>query len=266
MRFLVTFFLLCSLTTAFATKPTTDNTRIGYCYLNENTEVMRESLGDEAFPMQSTFKLALVGAVLAHADHNPKWLNQTIQIHQANLVEWSPITEKYLNQHITIKQLAEAALRYSDNTAANLLLDQIGGPEALNRFAPELYLVHHEPNLSSHPNTKTDISTPCGMLFRLRVLLNSPKLSNNSRAQLKQWLLTNTTGNKRIRSGVPKGWSVGDKTGTGSYGVTNDIAVIYPPKAKPIYLAIYRVSDQIDAKHDEQALADLTHTLLSNLK
>ena len=265
------YVALLSLFTNF-TNFATASAKLGYCFFNENTGEIRENHGHEAFPMQSTFKLVLVAAVLRQAQENPKGLNYLIPVHQSDLVEWSPITKNFVKHSMTLKQLAEAALRYSDNSAANLLLDHIGGPNVLNRYAKNLikandfFLVNHEPNLSSKPNQRSDTCSPCGMLECLRVLLNSPNLSEHSRTLLKQWLLTNTTGAKRIRGGVPKSWPVGDKTGTGSYGITNDVAVIYPPKAKPIYLSIYRITDQIDATQDEKALADLTHTLLSSLK
>ena len=32
-----------------------------------------------------------------------------------------------------------------------------------------------------------------------------------------------------IRAGVPKNWIIGDKTGRGSNGTTNDIAIMRPP-------------------------------------
>lgn len=39
----------------------------------------------------------------------------------------------------------------------------------------------------------------------------------------------NATGDKLIRAGVPTDWVVGDKSGAGSYGTRNDIAIVWPP-------------------------------------
>ena len=81
-------------------------------------------------------------------------------------------------------------------------------------------------------------------------------LAAPERARLTKWLRTNTTGDALIRAGVPDGWTVGDKTGTGStYGTRNDIAVLWPPDREPIVLAIMSNRHAPDAEHDDRLLA-----------
>jgi beta-lactamase class A len=48
---------------------------------------------------------------------------------------------------------------------------------------------------------------------------------------------------------------VGDKTGTGSYGTANDIAVLWPPQRKPIVLTIFTTRREKDAEARSDILA-----------
>ena len=79
------------------------------------------------------------------------------------------------------------------------------------------------------------------MLANLRALLLGDALSPASRAQLETWLEENKTGGEMIRAGLPNDWRVGDKTGRGGEGATNDIAILRPPGRAPILLAVYSV-------------------------
>ena len=72
-------------------------------------------------------------------------------------------------------------------------------------------------------------------------------LGKTQRTLLQNWLKGNTTGGESIRAGVPAGWTVGDKTGSGGYGTTNDIAVLWPPSGAPLVLAVYFTQSEKDA-------------------
>ena len=61
-----------------------------------------------------------------------------------------------------------------------------------------------------------------------------------------------------IRAGVPKTWSVGDKTGRGANGATNDIAIMRPPGRAPILLAIYSLGSTATANDRSAAIAEVT--------
>ncbi|MBJ8206493.1 serine hydrolase, partial [Bacillus cereus] len=79
-----------------------------------------------------------------------------------------------------------------------------------------------------------DTSTPKAIAKTLQSFTLGTVLPSEKRELLVDWMKRNTTGNKLIRAGVPKGWEVADKTGAGSYGTRNDIAIIWPPNKKPI--------------------------------
>ena len=50
-----------------------------------------------------------------------------------------------------------------------------------------------------------------------------------------------------IRAGVPRDWRIGDKTGRGAHGATNDIAILRPPGKAPILVAVYCVDSSVSS-------------------
>ena len=167
-------------------------------------------------------------------------MQQRIKYQQRDLVTYSPITEQHVKDGMTVAALCAAAMQYSDNTASNLLMKILGGPEAVTAFARSIgdrqfRLDRWETALnSSIPGDRRDTSTPNAMGQSLQRLALGNALEPHLQAQLQAWLRGNTTGAARIRAGVPADWQVGDKTGTGDYGTANDIAVLWPPRRSPV--------------------------------
>ena len=216
---------------------------------------------DERFPLCSTFKVLAASAILHWSAQNSGLLEQRIQYTQSQIVANSPITEKHLAQGMTVAELCAAALQYSDNTAANLLLRTLGGPSALTAFARSIgdekfRLDRWETALNTCiPGDVRDTSTPRAMGRTVRNLVVGDALPEEQRARLWNWMLGNTTGDKRIKAGTPATWKVGDKTGSGDYGTANDIAVLQPPGRKPIIVAIYSTQPEKDAKFRNETVA-----------
>lgn len=162
---------------------------------------------------------------------------------------------------MSISELCQAAVSESDDTAANLLIKKLGGPQVVTDFArsigdQDFRLDRTEPTLNSAiPGDPRDTTTPESMTQSLNKVLLGNILAPTQRELLKTWLKDNILGDKRIRAGVPKTWTVGDKTGTGEYGTTNDIGIIWPPGSAPIILTIYFAQDKKDAAHREDVLA-----------
>ncbi|EUC14375.1 class A beta-lactamase [Paraburkholderia hospita] len=213
---------------------TADGSYVGY----------RES---ERFPMCSTFKLLVVALVLKRSMAERGLLDERVRYGDADLVANSPVTKRRVGEGMTIGELSAAALQHSDNTAANLLLTAVGGPEVLNQFALSIGdewfdLLRGEPEVNaSVPGDMRDTTTPRAMMLDVqKLLLADDVLGPQQREQLKAWMLGNATGAARIRAAVPgSGWLVADKTGSGDYGTANDVAVVYPPSAAPFVIAVY---------------------------
>lgn len=242
--------------------------RLGVFALNTADGQQVQRRADERFAFCSTFKLVLVGAVLARG---PALLKQTIRYQSADLVTYSPITSKFAGQGMSVAELCAATLQYSDNTAANLLIHRLGGVAAVTAFARAIgdqafRLDRMETQLNSAvPGDLRDTTTPAAMAETLNQLVLGEVLAPAARKQLKDWLLGNTTGDSRIRAGVPRGWLVGDKTGTGDYGCTHDVGIIWPPGSgkAPIVLTVYFTQPGKDDKARSEVIAEATRIALA---
>ncbi|WP_413797644.1 class A beta-lactamase [Streptomyces iranensis] len=215
----------------------------------------------ERFAFASTFKALAAGAVLRK--YKLSGLDRVIRYSKDDLVDYSPVTEKHVDTGMSLGALCDAAVRYSDNAAANLLLDELGGPKGLDATLEKLgddviQMENIEPELSRWvPGETHDTSTPRAMAKDLRAFVLGDVLGKGERAQLTKWLRTNTTGDELIRAGMPKGWQVGDKTGNGSYyGARNDIAVVWRPDAAPLVVAIMSYRGDKDTPFDNKLIAD----------
>ena len=226
---------------------------------------------DQRFPMCSTFKAVLAGAILARTVQIPGLLDKALALPKDRFVEYSPITGKHVDGEMSVAQLCAAALQYSDNTAGNALLRELGGPDQLSHYARGLgdarfRLDRWETELNSAvPGDERDTTTPLAMARTLQKLLVLDGLPQAPQAQLRDWMLGNTTGAERIRAGVPAGWQVADKTGTGSYGSANDIAVVYPPGRAPVILAVYTRQRTKDAEARSDIIAKAARIALGTL-
>jgi beta-lactamase class A len=59
---------------------------------------------------------------------------EPIAVEEADLVDYAPVTEAMVGDTMSVGDLCFAALDTSDNTATNLLIDLIGGPQAVTDF------------------------------------------------------------------------------------------------------------------------------------
>ncbi|MDT0469634.1 class A beta-lactamase [Streptomyces gibsoniae] len=214
----------------------------------------------ELFPMCSTFKTIAVAAVLRDLDHSGEFLAKLIRYTEKDVTEsgYAPITglPDNLADGMTVAALCAAAIEYSDNTAANLLLRELGGPSAVTRFCSSTgdrvtRLDRREPDLNSaEPGRVTDTSSPIAIGRTYGRLTLGDALEAGDRQRLTGWLLRNTTSGKRFRAGLPKDWTVADKTGTGGYGTANDVGIAWPTGRGPIVMTV------LSTKHDVAAPAD----------
>lgn len=236
--------------------------RLGVFALDTGSGATLGHRGSERFPMCSSFKAVLAASMLARSSRQPDWLAHRVRYAKADLVSYSPVTERHVGEGMTVAELCAATVQYSDNGAANLLMAQSGGPQALTAFARSqgdstFRLDRIEPALNSAiPGDERDTTTPEAMARLLQRLVLGEGLPPQERQQLADWLRGNTTGARRIRAGVPAAWTVGDKTGTGAHGSASDIGIVWRPGAAPLALAIYTTRPAADAPADEAVIAE----------
>jgi len=227
---------------------------------------------EERFPMCSTFKFLAAAAVLKRVDGGQQELDRFVSYDAKDILEYAPVTKAHLKDGgMTLGALCAAAIEQSDNTAGNLLLDTIGGPTGLTNFARSIgdettRLDRKEPELNSaSPGDERDTTTPAAMCADMQRLLLGKLLSESSRQQLEDWLRQNETGSQMIRAGVPKTWTVGDKTGRCGNGATNDVAIIRPPASAPILVAIYSMGSASSAQDRTAIVAEAARAVVESL-
>ncbi|MFO1246777.1 MAG: class A beta-lactamase [Alphaproteobacteria bacterium] len=238
---------------AFASLEKSSGARIGVAAWDSGSGKIIHYRADERFIPCSSFKLSLAALVLQRADAGKERLNRVIHYPPPTLGV-SPATTKNQATGMKVVDLCEAAVIYSDNTAANLLLDAVGGPAGVTAFWRSLgdkvsRLDDNEPALNQ-PDPIRNTATPAAMLGNLKVMLLGDALSNPSLARLLGWMHANTTGATTLKAGLPPDWKVGDKTGRNpAHGFVADLAIITPPHRKPILAVCYA------AKGDDAVVA-----------
>ncbi|MGM1059497.1 class A beta-lactamase [Saccharothrix sp. Mg75] len=226
---------------------------------------------DRRFAYASTVKALAVGALLRQ--RTIPELDEVVTYAQADVVAHSPVTAGRVATGVTLREAADAAIRLSDNTAANLLFRALGGPAGLGAELRGVgdtttHVDRVETQLNeAAPGDVRDTSTPRALAGSLRAFTLGDALPGDEREFLVGLLRANTTGDDLIRAGLPADWVVGDKTGAGGHGTRNDIAVAWPPGgAAPVVLAVMSTRGTPGAGHDDALIARAAGVVADHLR
>ncbi|MEU0874500.1 class A beta-lactamase [Nocardia brasiliensis] len=245
--------------------------RLGVYALDTASGATIAHRADERFAFCSTFKGLAAAAVL---QRNPlSHLDTVVRYTEEDLTKNAAITPRHVATGMTIRDLCDAAVRYSDGTAGNLLLRDIGGPAELTAYLrglgdPVTRMDRIEPAITeATPGDPRDTSSPRALGTDYQRIVLGDALPEDKRAFLRDLLERNATGAGavRVRAGVPQGWKVADKTGTGEYGTLNDIAIVWPPDRAPLVLSIMSSKATADAEYDQALLAEAAAYVASTL-
>ncbi|WP_423783629.1 class A beta-lactamase [Gibbsiella quercinecans] len=247
------------------------NARVGYAELDLASGKLLESYRpQEHFPMMSTFKVLLCGAVLSRVDSGHEQLDRRIRYHQRDLVEYSPVAEQHLSDGMTVAELCRAAITMSDNTAANLLLSTIDGPQELTAFLRKTgdqvtRLDRWEPELNEAlPGDERDTTTPENMAQTLRQLLTGKTLTATSQKQLMDWMAADKVAGPLLRSVLPAGWFIADKTGAGERGSRGIVAALGPDGKPSRIVVIYLTGTQATMDERNKQIAEIGELLIKH--
>ncbi|MER5375850.1 class A beta-lactamase [Streptomyces sp. NPDC002553] len=246
--------------------------RLGVYAHNVRTGETVRHRADTLFPICSLFKTLAAAAVLRDLDRGGEVLSRRIHYTAADLVEHSDVTKEHLATGMTIAELCEAAICWSDNTAGNLLLRELGGPTAITRFArslgdPVTRLDRWETELNSgEPWRISDTTSPRAIGRTYARLVLGDALSRPDRALLTDWLLHNKTSDTRLRAGLPSSWAVADKTGGGSYGTNNNVGIAWTEDGTPLVLSLMSRKFDQDAASENKLIADTARLLADALR
>ena len=245
--------------------------RVGVSLVDTASEMSWFHREDERFLMNSAVKVPICGAVLARVDAGGLSLTDTLPVRRDAILSYAPITEQQVGAEMTLGDLCLAALDMSDNTAANMLLDHIGGPQAVTAFFRAIgdetsRLDRPEPELNAFvPGDPRDTTTPAAMSETLRRLLLGDALSPGGRAQLADWMSVGGVTGNLLRADAPDGWLVLDKSGSGSH-TRNIIAVIIPEGGAPWIVTIFISDVDADFETRNAALQQVGRAVMSVIR
>lgn len=255
---------------SFAALEQSHHARLGVTAIDTGSGRQVAYRAGERFAFASTNKTFIVAAVLAASSDAD--LDTVVHYDRSDLLSYAPITSRFVDTGMTVRELVDAAMRFSDNTAANLLVERVGGPDAVERYLRgtgdrTTNVDRLEPDLNeATPGDPRDTTTPAQFATDLRKVLLGSTLGTTDRMFLRDTMLDNTTGAGTVRAGVDPAWPVADKTGTGEYGVRNDIAVVYPAGRAPVVVVVMTSKDQPDATTDDALVAAATRTAVAAVR
>ncbi|WP_319497532.1 class A beta-lactamase [uncultured Cohaesibacter sp.] len=227
---------------------------------------------DQRFPMASTFKALMCGAVLARVDAGSVSLSDRVTYRADQLQSYSPITKDHVESGMSVADLCEAAITLSDNTAANLMLEKVDGPSRLTAFLRSIgnemtRLDRWEPDLNEGTEgDPRDTTTPDAMALSLSQLLFGDTLQPASADRLKQWMINDKVASTLIRPHLPEGWIIGDKTGTGGNGARGIVAFLQKPDGKSYVTAIYVTATDAAIALRNEAISDIGRAVVEEIR
>ncbi|MGU3409623.1 class A beta-lactamase [Microbacterium sp. M1A1_1b] len=255
---------------SFAALEQSHHARLGVTAIDTRSGRQVAYRAGERFAFASTNKTFIVAAVLAASSDAD--LDTVVHYDRSDLLSYAPITSRFVDTGMTVRELIDAAMRFSDNTAANLLVERVGGPDAVERYLRvtgdrTTNVDRLEPDLNeATPGDPRDTTTPAQFATDLRKVLLGSTLGTTDRTFIRDTMLDNTTGAGTVRAGVDPAWPVADKTGTGEYGVRNDIAVVYPAGRAPVVVVVMTSKDQPDATADDALVAAAARAAIAALR
>jgi beta-lactamase class A len=249
-----------------------DGGRLGVAIFDSGSGRHIEFRAQERFPMCSTFKILAAAAILKRVDNGQERLDRKIPYGPGDLQDYAPITKAHVGEGgMMLADLCAAAIQWSDNTAANLLLHAIGGPSNVTRYARSLgdtitRLDRDEPTLNTAiPGDARDTTSPRAMLRDMKTILLGFELSPPSRQQLLAWMIEDKVGSKRLRAGLPPTWRIGDKTGSGDNGTTNTVGIVWPPDRPPILVTVYYTGSSATVDVRNAAHAEIARIIVRSM-
>lgn len=252
--------------------------KVGVAFLDFTSGKLETINGDSLFPLQSVFKFHVAAKVLDEVDQGNLSLNQPVEIDKAELEKemYSPMKLELgvKTQKVRLDSLMYYMVAHSDNIACDILLKQIGGASKVESYFETLNIVPtqieaneeemHKDWLTQYKN----VSSPKAVLESLKRFYLREYLSGDSHNFLYAMMSNSYTGKKRIKAGLPEGFTIAHKTGTsgrnaqGMSSATNDAAIVVSKEGKAYVLVIF-VTDSFETDEtNEKLIADITKTLL----
>ncbi len=122
-----------------------------------------------------------------------------------------------------------------------------------------------EPELNEAiPNDERDTTMPAAMATTLRKLLTGELLTLASRQQLIDWMEADKVAGPLLRSALPAGWFIADKSGAGERGSRGIIAALGPDGKPSRIVVIYTTGSQATMDERNRQIAEIGASLIKH--
>lgn len=237
--------------------------RIGIAVYDSATKQTWSYKGDERFPMMSTFKTLACANLLYDFENEGLDLGLKVGIESDDLIVWSPVTKHLVGKELSLENACTATMAMSDNTAANVVLTGVGGPNGLTEFLrlagdSNTRLDHMEPELNhARPDDVRDTTTPNSMVVTLNELVYGNTLSQESKLKLKNWMIGNKVSDGILRSILPNDWSIADRSGAGAYGSRAITAMVWSENRAPLIISISLTETEFTIQERDKVINEI---------
>ncbi|HEY0197233.1 MAG TPA: class A beta-lactamase [Rhodanobacter sp.] len=278
---------------------------LGVAVLDLHSGIEWRANAAQPFPMMSVFKAPVAAVVLAQVEQGELSMDQAVIVHRSEL-ESGAIRDHFRGEQMsfTVRQLLTAAVSKSDNTAVDVLLTRVGGPEAVTAFLRTHGIDGMRVDLGERgfnpifedlpPNQPPPVgetaaqeltrlrrgydayladprnrSTPDAAVSFLRKLWEKKLLSPTSTQYLVDLMYAQTMPS-RLRAGLPAGIRLADKCGT-SYTLEdrtaafNDIGILVWPDGHVVVVAAFLTASTASQDERQAIFVDLAREVAITL-
>lgn len=286
-HFIITIMLLCLGQSSFAQMQTLQrevesivadkNLKLGLSIYDFQTGKTLSINGNKRFPMQSVYKFQIGLAVLNNVDNGICTLSDTIVIEKKDLHPelWSPIRDTYPNGvSMPLSNVITYAVAQSDNSASDLLLSILGGPDKVQNYIQvkgirKMHIKNTEREIQSSWDLQFQNWTTPNEMIKLLTLFNNEKLlQSNTHHFIWQVMLQTKTGS--IRNLLPPDATVAHKTGHSGKGngnitaANNDVGIFIFPDGRRIAFAIFITDSSEPSETNYTVIAQLGLAIYQN--
>ncbi len=211
-------------------------------YLNINASA--------ALPCASTIKLPVLVAFFQEVDAGKIHLDEMLTM-RADLIatesgemQYQPVGSKF-----SALETATKMITVSDNTATNLLIDRLGGKEALTQRFQSWGLTSTAIRNVLPDVEGTNTSSSQDLVTLLGLVSNGKLLSMRSRDRMLD-IMRRTVNNSLLPSGLGEGATIAHKTG-GIGGMMGDVGLVDMPSGKRYLIAAMVKRPRNDERAEE---------------
>jgi beta-lactamase class A len=213
-------------------------------------------------PMQSVFKLPLALTALHIIEESHAPLDEPVHFMLGDRIlpdTYSPLQDKYpeANVEVPLQELLRLSTSLGDNVAADMVLQIVGGPSAVNSYIASLgvsgfhlefseHMIHRDPRALYR-----NWFEPAGAVEMLRRISEYSPLTKEHTQLLMTWMRDNPSGTHQLKGDLPPKTTVMHITGASATfddmtPATNDIGLITLPDGRRLAIAVFITDSTAD--------------------